>query len=584
MSLRSDKLTVLKKVAQFIEPMREDQYAELAKLARYGLERWAMSLDPSDETFPTAEVNIRDLSKVATWFNGFMKTYYEQKPALAGTHDQDFTIIEPYFNSIGEMVVATAQENMLDIIDASKLDQKSRKPATRKVGPEFVTLKPGESVSDSEYTYVGIGPKSFSWTRKSDGKKGTFSQSTASLEDWTSATKAVNKLVIIQKSHVTPEATPVAGATQDKIANLRKLSQDRDITKDIGAVLPVVAPAVGAASAIGRGYNYLTGGEKEKQDEKTTTSVTPAAATTTAPPAKQLGKSVEKLEYNKDVVLNLTAGQTVSDEHYVYTGVGSTSFSWKSKTDGKSGIFKKESVKPAAWTSAVTALNKLVASQATSATSPAAGAGQTPQAATAPSAPTESQAATPAIDNLVINVARLLSNVNAGHTYAGKTVFKNEQAMVRGMLAAITNDPKLVQGGNQMVIDAPITLSKIIVGSTRGSLNNSALAAADPTEVQGMTERDIESRFRGELDIIMRGIAMLDKMLGGPKGYARISTFFSAKQTPAAQATTTVAPPAKAASNTNEKIVRLASLRRVKVRSQMDAAIDSSARIGTAKV
>jgi hypothetical protein len=327
-------------------------------------------------------------------------------------------------------------------------------------------------------------------------------------------------------------------------------------------------------------------------------------------------------------------------ETFTYTIKSPTEFSyvWKDK-DGKEKK-KNDSVTTtySKWNQTATAINAIpVTTPAQTApaapTAPAteaAPAGQTTGGETAPAEGGMGQA--PA-DNLTVNVARLFSNVEGGHTYAVKTL-ANERRMVRGMLEAIRG----IRGG--VVYDAPLSLAKIIVGYSRSALASSNLAKIDSGELSGMSEKQIEKTFPTELSIIMRGIVGLDRTLGGRSGYASIARYVrfaeakkadtpkapadaaapsapasaapaaaatppatpapatgSAPATPAA-ATGTPAPKkeekpvgekaddgtTKKSSRIDPRIKKLATLRRLRVRSQMEAAVESSAQLGRFRI
>ena len=269
---------------------------------------------------------------------------------------------------------------------------------------------------------------------------------------------------------------------------------------------------------------------------------------------------------------------------------------------------------------------------------PTEGANKTAPSATpaTTTAPTEATPATttsnaevaPAsapVDNLTINVARLLSNVDAGHTYAGKTVFTNERGMVRRMLAAIGKIYDNYESkGITVTGDAPLALAKMIVGMKRSTLERSPLAYFDSGQLSSMGEKEIEKTFRGDLDIIMRAVADIDSRLGGKAGYGKLENYLGIKggtrkqvggvsptnapvapgATPSTPATvsnpvekgfelpkggtpysfTGVSPSLKTGTSFDPRIKKLAKLRRLRVRAQMEAAVEPSAKLGRSRI
>ena len=305
---------------------------------------------------------------------------------------------------------------------------------------------------------------------------------------------------------------------------------------------------------------------------------TPAAAA--AAPNKNKPSAAQTTA--KSLIINYPIRTKLQDSKYIYKiDDPNSKFSWIQKnTDPPvSGDFELSKFGIAKWNKAVAKLNDPNLTTVIS-TSQVASSTATPAATTAPAATPE--AATQATaevptDTLSTNVARILSNVDAGQTYAGRTPFTNEMGMVRNMLRAIN----AIADQRKVVIDAPLSLAKIIVGANRSSLGKSVLSTYDSTALTSMREGQIEKTFRAELDIIMRSIASFDQRLGGKRNYDKISGYINLR-TPAVPAT----PPAekKASSSFNKKIIKAATLRRLKIRSQMEAAIDSSAQMGRARV
>jgi hypothetical protein len=252
------------------------------------------------------------------------------------------------------------------------------------------------------------------------------------------------------------------------------------------------------------------------------------------------------------------------------------------------------------WAEFVGKINKLSTDGATKAAPPAPTAPATEAATAGQTTGGETAPATTPVDNLTINVARLLSNVDAGHTYAGKTIFTNERGMVRGMLAAIGKIYDNYESkGITVVGDAPLALARMIVGMKRSTLERSALASFDSGQLSSMGEKEIEKTFRGDLDIIMRAVVDIHNRLGGKPGYGKLENYLGIKggtrrQVGGVSPTNAPAPAPpkeeadddtkKNSSRIDPRIKKLATLRRLRVRSQMEAAVESSAQLGRFRI
>lgn len=321
------------------------------------------------------------------------------------------------------------------------------------------------------------------------------------------------------------------------------------------------------------------------------------------------GTSYTKLEGESGTVKVEDLGEKGK---FKYTILSPASFSyvWYEK-DGTTVKKKNDSVTTSNystnWNNTAAAINKLPVQSGAATAAPAA---TTPApAATTDQAPAAQGQGEVVVDNLVTNVAKILSNVDAGHTYALRTV-ANEKRMVRLMLRAIQD---MTEGS---VIDSSLALAKVIVGSARAALANSNLAKADPSAVAGMSERDIERTFAPELQTIMRAVVRLDAALGGKSGYSKLSSYVRVEvpAKPASGGASNIAAPALGGtierrplytfegvspslsgsadngltvdkkSSLDPRIKKLAKLRRLRVRGQMEAAIEPSARFGHSRV
>ncbi len=311
---------------------------------------------------------------------------------------------------------------------------------------------------------------------------------------------------------------------------------------------------------------FKTIGEKVCEVAQKNIKAIISARLTTKPAAKHKPHTPGSTVDDKTVLV-LQPGKSVSDADYTYTGIDAESFSWagiSEKTKGTKGTFAKKSVKPEAWAKAVSALNALVVGQiakviTTTTTAPTADGAQ---ATTAP--------ATQPADNLTANVAKIISNMNEGQTYGGKTLFRNEVALVRGMIAAINGKA----AESKMTIDASLALAKVIVGMARTQLSGSTLDSATAFG-PNMGEKEIESTHRAALDTIVRAVDILADSYkkDGYKGLVALVTI--KPPAPVSPAITAPTPVATTASALEAKIIRLAATRRIRVRSQMENAIES---------
>jgi hypothetical protein len=205
----------------------------------------------------------------------------------------------------------------------------------------------------------------------------------------------------------------------------------------------------------------------------------------------------------------------------------------------------------------------------------------TPAATTAPAAPTEAVKPSETevtADKMVSNVAKVLTDVYGGATYAGKTI-RNEQGMVKKMMEFINS---VAQSAGKTINSAE-TLAKIITPSIRNGLGRFSTA-----DTVGLSEKDMEKTYRAELDLIMSAIRGLNDRtggLGGMKGYDKLVSFSKELREMYPAYYASKAKKTKEASDSlDKKFIKAATLRRLKIRSQMEAAIDSSAQMGRARV
>lgn len=259
---------------------------------------------------------------------------------------------------------------------------------------------------------------------------------------------------------------------------------------------------------------------------------------------------------------------------YVYTIISPSSFSY---TVDDSAL-KTVTTSYRNWNDAAKKLNTLEADRRNKAATPAT---PTP-AVTAPAVPAEAPAATTLDQALVQKVAAVLQK--AEFTPLNIKSGGNEMDQIKSL--------KSVVGGL-------IQLAAIIVLRVGDSLTT--LPAARSSDITSGTRKDLAvnmgGRFASDVGIILRQVNDITKIRNQSKAeFQKLVKSVSITQgaqspAPAAPATTTTpaaAPATGAATATdaslNKKFIKAATLRRLKIRSQMEAAIDSSAQMGRARV
>jgi hypothetical protein len=333
-----------------------------------------------------------------------------------------------------------------------------------------------------------------------------------------------------------------------------------------------------------------------------------------------------------------TSGEILIDEaHRGLTGLAdanSKDYVYNTAPDGtwadysyKGGELKRLTKEYPNWAKFVAGLN----------TYPTTGATKTAPAATTPTTtPTGAEAAKAPVpegeaagvqtrrvvsDAMVMNVAKVLTDVYGGATYAGRTVFRNEMGMVRKMMDQLNSTAQSLG----VTIGSAEALAQIITPSIRPGLGRFGTANLD-----GLGERDMEKQYRAELNLIMTAvknlfdrikkspaqllnyqpnlrdaaIALKQKREGAktpaagttpaatPAPSAPATPAPSASATPAPATEGTPAPKAEAndgssfgkKSSLNSKFKKLAKLRRLRVRGQMEAATEPSARLGVSRI
>jgi len=288
---------------------------------------------------------------------------------------------------------------------------------------------------------------------------------------------------------------------------------------------------------------------------------------------------------------------------YVYTILSTLSFSYTVDNSPSKTVTTSYS----SWNTAAEKLNALEAIRKNQAA---------PVAAATPAATAETPAATTAQEasfdpTLVSNVSILLRNAS-NRAYA-LFVPGNQQQQLTTMFRAI--DSAARRSGIEGVINPSQFLAKIIIAR----LGPESLAGIGRiTNISSLRQGQIKRQAGQEVASLMSEVNKTYESYGGDD-FRRMLVSFSSKMkkveasptttpataapatapaatttTPATTTTTTTATaPAAAAdaddgqnksASLNKKFIKAATLRRLKIRSQMEAAIDSSAQMGRARV
>lgn len=336
----------------------------------------------------------------------------------------------------------------------------------------------------------------------------------------------------------------------------------------------------------------------------------------------------------KALVIKYPADTKLADGDYEYeVSDPANQFEWKRKSDGKTGFFERASSGTPKWNQAVTRLNALSPISSVAAT-PAA---QTPAATTptAEEAAKTQQAGRQFDANALAGVkAVLVRAATPGGFGLAVTTAANERARIQRMVSVIQ---KRV-GQN---IDAYDFLTKMLLVSPRGeqslvpwfSAENYSNAIATAPRKDVVADKNGTGPFNKPVAAVL---SVLNEVYNGDfaddnegtvdkfketfvKGYtpaqpaantaaapAAKTGAAPASNTPAASATNPPTPPpsapaapaatqtqtadkaddghSKSSSRVDPRIKKLATLRRLRVRSQMEAATDSSAQFGRSRV
>ena len=278
-----------------------------------------------------------------------------------------------------------------------------------------------------------------------------------------------------------------------------------------------------------------------------------------------------------DVIKEELWRQTVPDNDYTYTiGTDGKSFSWTSKDNSKPGTHKQGDKN---WGIMVSNLNKLAA--------PAAAA---PEAAPAAAAPEAAPAAAAKSENTYTSEEALLAQV-LQKMYDNKLVgtpgldLRNEVRVTKIIMdgaALAAGGTGVGQGQKYANAAARILLSKnsALAGTIKGADYNSLIKN---TEFLGSLQQAINGLYKTAFTW-SKSLSKSDSAHAG--FWKRIKSKSFDEQTASSIVGNYIKQALKfsTASSNNNKFVKAAKLRRLKVRSQMESAIDSSAQMGRSRI
>ena len=264
------------------------------------------------------------------------------------------------------------------------------------------------------------------------------------------------------------------------------------------------------------------------------------------------------------VIKSELCGTTVSDKAYKYViSDDGKSFQWANAD--KSGVHKQGDSN---WGKMVDNLNLIPSTGQKRDTNPAA-TPATPAATEAPVTP----AATGLDQSLVQKVAAVLQKAasNPLNIRSGGDEMDQIKSLVRDI------------GGVQKL--AAVIVSKVGTMLT-------ILSSVKVDEINAARTKDLAvnrgGKFSGDVGIILRQVNELFKSGNqSPGSIAALGrTITQSPATPVTPAATpaTPAPEVKTSASLNKKFIKAATLRRMRIRSQMEAAVDSSAQMGRSRV
>jgi hypothetical protein len=276
----------------------------------------------------------------------------------------------------------------------------------------------------------------------------------------------------------------------------------------------------------------------------------------------------------------------LKDNTYLYEVTDpNNTFKWQLLSDkSKTGIFERSSVSVDKWNRAVNVLNSLAPISTPSAapattTEPATGApaAEPPK----PEAAVSGQAAS--FDPQMISNVSIILQKASSRAYA-MTVPGNQKKQIKDMLRAI--GVAATVAGISGVTNPSQFLANLIIAK-RGPASFATIGKMQ--DVAALSRGDIKSAAKEEVRLLMEGVNEVYRIYGG-NDYERMVRQFASvmRRGQAASAAqkeqVTQAPAATTASHLDPRIKKLAKLRRLRVRAQMEAAVEPSAKLGRSRI
>jgi hypothetical protein len=338
-------------------------------------------------------------------------------------------------------------------------------------------------------------------------------------------------------------------------------------------------------------YNAKTYGSSKTEEElgsfydSEVKKLKEKANSSTAKPNTQKGGGSTKPQTARaparPLVINHPEGSRLQDKTYLYEVMDpGNKFKWQLLSDkNKTGIFERSSVSADKWNRAVNVLNSLAPISTPSAAPATAAAPTTPPAGT-------TETASPSGGNIVSNDPQLVSNVaiilqKASTRAYAMTVPGNQKKQIREMLQAAVE--AAAEAGIEGEVNPSQFLANLII-TKRGSASFSGIGKIQ--DISSLSRGDIKSNAKEEVRMLMEAINELYTLYGGgnpaamkAKFRAVITRGLRAKQQQQQPPTSSTA-----AASFDPRIKKLAKLRRLRVRSQMEAAIEPSAKLGRSRI
>ena len=284
----------------------------------------------------------------------------------------------------------------------------------------------------------------------------------------------------------------------------------------------------------------------------------------------------------KPTTITHAVGTKLKDDSYEYEVMDQKkSFEWIDlRNRSKHGTFSLSQSGTAKWNKAVAALNALTPQTSPVAAAPVAAA-VTQAAAPAATTATTTQEASfdPA---LVSNVSIILRNAST-RAYA-MLIPGNQQQQLTTMFRAIN------AAASSLGINGVINPSQFLANIIIAQLGPEALAGIGKISgISALRQGEIKRQAGQEVARLMSEVNKTYESYGGDDFKRMLRSFSSkmkkAEASPPATASTAEADDGQNKSaSLNKKFIKAATLRRLKIRSQMEAAIDSSAQMGRARV